>query len=117
MNAHTVAELLNRVPGIFVNFHQDFGATSFFHIQGSDPRHVLVLLDGISWKFLSSGSVETNSIPVGIIERIEIIKGPASSAWGSSLGGIINIITRHRLRARPDLLDIIYLQVTRSLTV
>ena len=80
MNAHTVAEVLNRVPGIFVNFNQDFGATSLFHIQGSWPRHVLVLLDGIPWNYLNSGSVETNSIPTGIIERIEIIKGPASSA-------------------------------------
>ncbi|MBW2742129.1 MAG: TonB-dependent receptor, partial [Deltaproteobacteria bacterium] len=94
MNAHTVAEVLNRVPGIFVNFNQDFGATSLFHIQGSEPRHVLVLLDGIPWNYLNSGSVETNSIPAGIIERIEIIKGPASSAWGSSLGGVINIITK-----------------------
>jgi vitamin B12 transporter len=31
---------------------------------------------------------------VGIIDRIEVIKGPASSAWGSSLGGLINIITK-----------------------
>jgi len=44
--------------------------------------------------FLNSGAAETNSIPVGIIERIEVIKGPASSAWGSSLGGVVNIITK-----------------------
>jgi vitamin B12 transporter len=94
MNAHTVAEVLNRVPGIFINFNQDFGAISLFHIQGSEPRHVLVLLDGVPWNYLNGGSAETNSIPAGIIERIEIIKGPASSAWGSSLGGVINIITK-----------------------
>ncbi len=94
MNAHTVAEILNRVPGIFINFNQDFGATSLFHIQGSWPRHVLVLLDGVPWNYLSSASAEINSIPAGIIERIEIIKGPASSAWGSSLGGVINIVTK-----------------------
>ncbi len=94
MNAHTVAEVLNRVPGLFVNFNQDFGAASLVHIQGSEPRHVLVLLDGIQWNFLNSGAAETNSIPVGIIHRIEIIKGPASSAWGSSLGGVVNIITK-----------------------
>ena len=94
MNAHTVAEVLNRVPGVFVNFTQEFGAVSNVSIQGSEDRHVLVLLDGIRWNFLNSGSAETNTIPVGIIERIEIIKGPASSAWGSSLGGVINIITK-----------------------
>ena len=94
MNAHTVAEILNRVPGLFVNFNQDFGATSLLSIQGSEERHVLVLVDGVPWNFLASGAAETHSIPVAIIERIEIIKGPASSAWGSSLGGVINIITR-----------------------
>jgi vitamin B12 transporter len=97
MNAHTVAEVLDRVTGVFVDFvGHDFGSMSFLRIQGSDSggRHVLVLLDGIPWNFLSSGTAETNSIPVRIIQRIEVIKGPASSAWGSSLGGVINIITK-----------------------
>jgi vitamin B12 transporter len=93
MNAHTVAEVLNRIPGLFVNFSQDFGAASLIQTQGSEERHVLVLVDDVPWNFLNSGAAETNSIPVGIIERIEVIKGPASSAWGSSLGGVINIIT------------------------
>ena len=94
MNAHTVAEVLSRVNGLFVNFNQDFGAASLILVQGSEQRHVLVLLDGIPWNSLSEGSAETNSIPVGIIDRIEIIKGPASSTWGSSLGGVINILTK-----------------------
>jgi len=94
MNAHTVAEALNTVPGVFINSNQDFGAFSLITIQGSEDRHVLVLVDNVPWNFLSSGSAETSSIPVGVIDRIEIIKGPASSAWGSSLGGVINIITK-----------------------
>ena len=93
-NSHTVAEVLNRIPGLFISFSQDFGATSLIYAQGSEDRHMLVLLDGIRWNFLNSGAAETNSIPVGIIERIEVIKGPASSTWGSSLGGVINIITK-----------------------
>lgn len=94
MNAHTVADVLNRVTGVFVNSNHDFGAPSLLSIQASEPRNVLVLLDGIPWNFLSEGSAETNPIPVGIIERIEVIKGPASSTWGSSLGGVVNIITK-----------------------
>jgi len=94
MNAHTVAEVLNRVSGILVNFNQDFGTTSLIYVQSCEIKHVIVLLDGVTWNYLSSGSAETNSIPVGIIERIEIIKGPVSSVWGSSLGGVINIITK-----------------------
>ncbi|MDL1978191.1 MAG: TonB-dependent receptor [Deltaproteobacteria bacterium] len=94
MNAHTVADVLNRIPGVFLNSNHGFGASSLINIQGSDHRDVLVLVDGITWNFLASGAAETNSIPVAIIERIEVIKGPASSAWGSSLGGVINIITK-----------------------
>jgi len=94
MNAHTVADVLDMVPGLFVSFSRDFGASALLGIQGSENRHVQVLLDGMRFNLLTSGHAETAPIPVGIIERIEIIKGPASSAWGSSLGGVINIITK-----------------------
>lgn len=94
MNAHTVGEVLNRVPGLFISTNRDFGSYSLINIQGSEPRHTLVLVDDVPWNIISEGSAETITVPVGIIERIEIIKGPASSAWGSSLGGVINIITK-----------------------
>jgi len=94
MNAHTVADVLRWIPGVFINSSRDFGAISLLGIQGSEDRHVTVLLDGIRWNYLGGGNAETNTIPVGIIDRIEVIKGPASSAWGSSLGGVINIITK-----------------------
>lgn len=96
MNAHTVAEVLSRIPGVFVDSSGlDFGSSSLLHIQGSEERHVLVLLDGITWNNLTGGNAETMTIPVRIIDRIEVIKGPASSSWGSSLGGVINIITKN----------------------
>jgi len=88
MNAHTVAEVLNRVTGLLVAFQgQDFGSFyGFLSIDGSADRHVLVLLDGMQWNWPADNHALTGFIPVGIIDRIEIIKGPASSAWGSSLG-------------------------------
>jgi len=98
MNAHTVADVLSKVPGLFVDFNgQDFVGASQIHIQGSESRHVTVMLDGVVWNNLNEGSAETVDIPVRVIDRIEIIKGPASSTWGSALGGVINIITK-----RPD---------------
>ncbi len=104
MNAHTLAEALNRVPGVFVEFFgADLGSLSLTRIQGSREEHVLVLVDGIPWNFLSGGNAETLTIPVGIVDRIEVIKGPASSAWGSSLGGVINVITKDvGRRPRPE---------------
>ena len=53
-----------------------------------------MFLDGIPLNNLSDNTAETGSIPVQAIEKIEIIKGPASSSWGSALGGVINIITK-----------------------
>ena len=95
MNAHNVAEVLRRVPGLFIDLTtSDFGSGSNLSIQGSYDRQVTVLLDGVVWNFLGGGNAEVGSIPVQIIDRIEIIKGPASSAWGSALGGVINIITK-----------------------
>lgn len=95
MNAHTIADVLKKVPNLFITSNQDFGASSIIAIQGSEDRHVLVLVDEIPWNFLSGGNAETSTIPVGAIDRMEIIKGPASSSWGSSLGGVVNIITKN----------------------
>ncbi|MDA8165509.1 MAG: TonB-dependent receptor [Desulfobacteraceae bacterium] len=95
MHAHSVAEVLERVPGVFVQFSgEDFASISSIYIHGSDYEHVLVLVDGIRWNNVSGDIAETSNIPVQIIDRIEVIKGAASSAWGSSLGGVVNIITK-----------------------
>jgi vitamin B12 transporter len=95
MNANSVAEVLARVPGLFVNFStNEYVSGAQIGIQGSDSRHVTILLDGMPINFLSGGNAETSFIPLRIVERIEIIKGAASSSWGSGLGGVINIITR-----------------------
>jgi vitamin B12 transporter len=94
MNAHSVADVLNRIPGMFIGTNQDFVSGSLITIQGSEDRHVLVLVDDIPWNSIAGGNAETSSIPIGAVERIEIIKGPASSAWGSSLGGVVNVITK-----------------------
>ena len=95
MNAHNVADILHRIAGIFLDIYsQDMGSPAFIQIYGSEQRQVLVMIDGMPINFHSEGYAELNSIPVDIIKRIEIIKGPASSSWGSSIGGVINIITK-----------------------
>ena len=99
MNAHTLNEVFNRVTGVFVEYQgMDFGSTALVYIQSPShrtdmSRHTLVLLDGVIFN-VGQANAQLNEIPVGVIERIEIIKGPASSSWGSSLGGVINIITK-----------------------
>jgi len=96
MNARSLAEVLNTINGVQVWFAPATPgniATAF--IQGSDQRHVLVLIDGIIQNSFSSNNSDIGLIPVQMIEKIEIIKGPASSTWGSALGGVINLITKN----------------------
>lgn len=94
MNAHTLADVLNTIPGIQMDIRGGPGSAASARIQGSEFKHVLVMIDGVTVNNLSDNFADVSAIPVQIIERIEIIKGPASSSWGSSLGGIINIITK-----------------------
>lgn len=94
MNAHTLADVLYSIPGVEVDMRGGPGSAATAQIQGSDFRHVLVMIDGVTLNNLSDDAVDISAIPVQDIERVEIIKGPASSSWGSSLGGVINIITK-----------------------
>ncbi len=94
MNAHTVGEVLSRMPGLFVNSNRDF-APPPDQRPGVSARHVLILLDRIPGISIFNETAETNTIiPIGIVERIEVVKGPASSVWGPYLGGAVNIITK-----------------------
>jgi vitamin B12 transporter len=94
MNAHSVADVLNTVTGVQVANHTGPSGSPAIMIQGSEGRQVQVMVDGVSQNNLSDGFPDINSMRVQHIERIEIVKGPASSAWGSSLGGVVNIITK-----------------------
>lgn len=94
INAHTLTDVLYHVTGVQMDIRGGPGSGANALIQGSDPRHVQVMVDGVSLNNLSDNFAEIGSFPVQQIERVEIVKGPASSAWGSSLGGVINIITK-----------------------
>ncbi len=94
MNAHSVAEVVNNVTGIQLLNAYGPGSSPEVLVQGAESRHVLVLIDGASQNNLSDGFPDIGTMRVQHIERIEIVKGPASSSWGSSLGGVINIITK-----------------------
>ncbi len=75
------------------------GATQI-DMRHLDPNRVLVLVDGLRWVAGSSASgvsnaVDMNTIPVGIIERIEILKDGASAIYGAdAIAGVVNIITK-----------------------
>lgn len=94
LNAHNLAEVLQTVPGIQLDYLRTPGTISFFNLQGALNTTVLVLVDGIRQNDFDQNMAIPGLIPVQQIERIEIIKGAASAAWGPALGGVINIITK-----------------------
>ena len=94
MNAHTVAEVLSTVNGLNLANYTGPWSSASISIQGSAARHVTVIIDGVVQNSLSDGFPDVGGMRVQQIDRIEIIKGPGSSSWGSSLGGVINIITK-----------------------
>jgi len=100
LNAHTLADILDMVPGLQLSHNGGPGISAYTMIQSSSFEHVLVLLDGTPITNLTSNFSDVSAIPARIIERVEIVKGPSSSAWGSALGGVINVITKSPMTGR-----------------
>jgi outer membrane receptor for ferrienterochelin and colicins len=99
-NASSISDVLIQQAGISlgVNSASVYGRKNI-SIRGSATGHVLILVDGkkVSGSDAQIGhsDFEYNWVPMGAIERIEVIKGPASSIYGSQgIGGVINIITK-----------------------
>ena len=70
-------------------------------IRGAEGNHTLVLIDGIEANNTADGEFDFSNLSAEDIERIEVIRGPMSGLYGSNaVGGVINIITRQRARAR-----------------
>jgi len=89
-----LSEALKYIAGVDIEPNKGFGRASQISIQGSDSRQVRVMIDGIPFNSQSSGQVNPSVFPIENVARIEIIKGAASSLWGSGLGGVINVITK-----------------------
>lgn len=94
LNAHTLADVLQTIPGLQLDYLRTPSTFSYFSIQGAHSTTVLVLIDGIRQNDFDQNMTIPGLIPVQQVERIEVIKGSASAAWGSALGGVINIITK-----------------------
>ena len=92
--ARNLGEALNYMPGVDIQNSGPLGQVTSVSIQGSDSRQVLVMVDGIPFNTQLSGQANLSEIPIDDIERVEVIKGGASSVWGPSLGGVINVITK-----------------------
>lgn len=92
--AQTIGDLLNMVPGVRVNPDGGQGMKRV-KIRGEDSFRTLVMIDGQKISEQKSMSGSPMLIDPAMIERIEVIKGPASVLYGSdAIGGAVNIITK-----------------------
>ncbi|MEW5973313.1 MAG: TonB-dependent vitamin B12 receptor [Pseudomonadota bacterium] len=95
IQAETVAEALRAVPGLFVSSNGGAGKSTSVFLRGSESDHVLVLIDGVKAGSATTGTVPFENIPIELIDRIEVVRGPRSSLYGSeAIGGVIQIFTR-----------------------
>lgn len=100
LNAHTLADVLATVPGIQTDHRGGPGNIVFTYIQSTSFSHMLVLVDGVPLNDLADNFADVSTIPAQIIERIEILKGAASSSWGQALSGVISVTTKTPNRYR-----------------
>ncbi|MCM2335286.1 MAG: TonB-dependent vitamin B12 receptor [Pseudomonas sp.] len=91
----SLPELLRGLPGVAIANNGGAGKESSLFLRGTESDHTLVLVDGIKVGSATAGKAALQDIPVEQIERIEIVRGPFSSLYGSeAIGGVVQIFTR-----------------------
>lgn len=93
--AQTVTELLESTPGLTLINNGGRGKATSISLRGTSSGHVLVLIDGIKAGSATLGTTAFEHLAVDQIERIEVVRGPRSSLYGSeAIGGVVHIFTR-----------------------
>jgi vitamin B12 transporter len=95
LQANSVQDVLRGLPGVsFANNGGPGKATSLF-LRGAESDQVLVLIDGLKVGSATLGAFRFQDLPVEQIERIEVVRGPRASLYGSeAIGGVVQIFTR-----------------------
>jgi outer membrane receptor for ferrienterochelin and colicins len=92
----SVVENLNFVNGVQEVINCGVCGTNDIHLNGMEGPYTLVLIDGMPIMSSLAAVYGLNGIPKSMVEQIEIIKGPASTQYGSeAMGGVINVVTKN----------------------
>jgi vitamin B12 transporter len=95
LQPQSLQDLLRGVPGLTLSNSGGAGKKTSLFLRGAESDHVLVLLDGIKLGSATSGAMAIQDLPIKLIDRIEIVRGPRSSLYGSeAIGGVVQIFTR-----------------------
>ena len=90
-----LGDLLARLPGVEMSRNGGPGTTTSLFLRGAESRFTAVYIDGVRMDSQSTGGAAWESIPLGLIDRIEVLRGPAGAVYGSdALGGVIQIFTK-----------------------
>ena len=79
----TFIELLQRQPGIEISSYGGAGTISSIFMRGTSSNQIVTLIDGVRVNSITDGATYFGNIPLSQIERIEILRGPASSLYGN----------------------------------
>lgn len=91
----TLVQLLQGQPGLEMTQNGGVGAASSVFIRGANANQTLVLVDGLRVGSATLGTTPLENISLNQVDRIEILRGPASSLYGAdAIGGVIQIFTR-----------------------
>lgn len=93
-------EAVGMINGVQPQLNCNVCNTGDIHINGMEGPYTMILIDGMPIVSSLSTVYGLSGIPNSLIERVEVVKGPASSLYGSeAMGGIINVITKNPLNA------------------
>jgi vitamin B12 transporter len=93
--ADSLEVLLQREAGIQLSRNGGPGANAGLFVRGASSAQTLVLVDGVRVGSATAGQTEFEGLALANIERVEVLRGPASSLYGAdALGGVVHIITR-----------------------
>ena len=97
--ANNLSEILRFIAGIDVTSNGGPGQIASIFMHGSNSNHTLILINGIKINDSATGTAAIQNIHPDLIEKIEIIKAPRTSLYGSNaVGGVINIITKKQTK-------------------
>jgi vitamin B12 transporter len=95
----TLTEMLARSAGLQITASGGTGSLSGVFVRGTEARHTILLIDGVRYGSATAGAPNWDTLPLDMIERIEVLKGPGSALYGSdAVGGVVQVFLKQGVK-------------------